>query len=303
MFTTLMVAFLPTIISFSLTYMQETQFKATIFKIINLMSDGFNATEVISTIITMFSTLIAFQNLEIDIPDPTDVYRHCFLQEGNLSNLERIKRLNFLQGLISLKIIVTLPSRFYDRKMSYEVFLLKKVDEESISVENYVILRNKDPKMILERIEAWIECLVVEGGRSEKSYQIFKKDWKQFLSKLNYFDRILSISKLGYFDKIFPKILLRAAFASVIVSFFSSFTNFDKMDGEQILKAIPFPNVVTLWIMLNFSYIGHCLRNIFELGHYFFNVIEKIELKKYFEEKQRLALQEYSANSYEWLNM
>ena len=131
MFTTLMVAFLPTIISFSLTYMQETQFKAIIFKIINLMSDGFNATEVISTIISMFSTLIAFQNLEIDIPDPTDVYRHCFLQEGNLANLERIKRLNFLQGLISLKIFVTLPSRFYDRKMSYEVFLLKKVDEES----------------------------------------------------------------------------------------------------------------------------------------------------------------------------
>ena len=238
MFTTLMVAFLPTIISFSLTYMQETQFKAIIFKIINLMSDGFNATEVISTIISMFSTLIAFQNLEIDIPDPTDVYRHCFLQEGNLANLERIKRLNFLQGLISLKIFVTLPSRFYDRKMSYEVFLLKKVDEESISVENYVILRNKDPKMILERIEAWIECLVVEGGRSEKSYQIFKKDWKQFLSKLNYFDRILSISKLGYFDKIFPKILVRAAYASVIVSFFSSFTNFDKMDGEQISNPV-----------------------------------------------------------------
>lgn len=75
------------------------------------------------------------------------------------------------------------------------------------------------------------------------------------------------------------------------------------MDSNQIIKAIPVDTVFTFWITLNCFYIGHCLRNVFRPGSYFFNVIEKIDLKNFFEEKESLALQDYRTNPYEWLNM
>ena len=76
------------------------------------------------------------------------------------------------------------------------------------------------------------------------------------------------------------KILVRSAHATVIISFFCAFSDFSKMDSNQIIKAIHVANVFTFWITLNCFYIGHCVINVFRLGSYFFNIIEKKQFEK-----------------------
>ena len=58
------------------------------------------------------------------------------------------------------------------------------------------------------------------------------------------------------------------------------------MYSDQIIKAFPVAKVFTFWITLNCFYIGHCLRNVFRPGSYFFNIIEKIDLKKFLRERK-----------------
>ena len=148
---------------------------------------------------------------------------------------------------------LSLPSRFYDLRINYKHFLWKKAYDGFITIENFKILQNKDPKRHLTRIETQIERSVVKGGRAEESYKSFKEDLTKF------------ISKLGFFNKILVKILVRSAHATVIISFFCAFSDFNKMDSDQIIKAIPVANVFTFWITLNCCYIGHCLKTYSDL--------------------------------------
>ena len=48
---------------------------------------------------------------------------------------------------------LSLPSRFYDLRINYKHFLWKKAYDGFITIENFKILQNKDPKRHLTRIE------------------------------------------------------------------------------------------------------------------------------------------------------
>jgi hypothetical protein len=151
------------------------------------------------------------------------------------------------------------------------------------------ILQNTDRSLHKLLIETWIKRLV-KGGPVESTYATFNDELKKFQTKLQ------------HLDKIVHKIVVRLAVLMLIISFFCSFTDLSSKENvfESLGPAIE--KTITLWLACVTFYIGRSLTDVYGSKKYFFSVKEKINLKKFFSEKNRMASRMLE-NPYVWFNM